>query len=66
VFLFCKAFIMGEILKKKVLSTIGIHSDSEIVVPFLEKVLTGSESDSLRARAALELGDHNTEYVVEF
>jgi len=56
---------VGEILKKKVLSTIGIHSDSDIVVPVLEKVLTGSEPDSLRARAASELGDHDTEHVVE-
>jgi HEAT repeat protein len=54
-----------EKVKKRVLSTIGIHSESEIVVPVLEKVLTGRDPDSLRARAASELGDHDTEHVVE-
>jgi hypothetical protein len=54
-----------EKLKKRVLSAIGIHSESEVIVPFLEKVLTGSDPDSLRARAASELGDHDTEHVVD-
>lgn len=54
-----------EKLKKKTLSTIGFHQKSEIVVPFLEKVLKSKESDALRGRAASELEDHSTEQALK-
>lgn len=54
-----------EKMKKKLLSAIGFHGSSEFVVPFLEKVLKGNESDSLRGRAASELEDHDTEQALK-
>ncbi len=48
-------------LKKRILSAVGFHGDSERVVPFLDKVLKSKESDSMRGRAASELEDHETE-----
>lgn len=50
-----------EQLKKRILSAVGFHGDSERVVPFLDKVLRSKESDSLRGRAASELEDHEIE-----
>ena len=44
--------------KKRLLSAIGFHSDSQQVVPFLESVLKSRVPDELRGRAASELEDH--------
>ena len=44
--------------KKRLLSAAGIHSDSQIVVPFLAGVLQSGEGEQLRGRAASELEDH--------
>jgi hypothetical protein len=53
-----------EKLKKRILTIAGLHSTSEKAVAFLEKVLKGNDPDSLRARAASELGDQNHERAV--
>lgn len=55
----------SEELKKKILSAVGIHRDSRTVVPFLEKVLNSGQAEVLRARAASELGEHDTEHVIK-
>lgn len=52
---------ISEQVKRGILSAIGFHGSSELVVPFLEKVLKGKEPDSIRGRAASELEDHETE-----
>lgn len=55
----------SEELKKEIISTIGFHESSEHVVPFLERVLKSNELDKLRGRAALELGDHDSEQAIK-
>ncbi len=57
--------VKEESLKKRFLSAIGIHSNSERVVPFLEKVLKSRETDAVRGRAAIELGEHDTKHALE-
>ena len=54
-----------EKFKKRVISIVGLHETSEQAVSFLEKVLESREPDSLRARAASELGDQNHERAVK-
>ncbi len=51
-------------LKKRILTIAGLHESSEHAVAFLEKVLNGSDPDTLRARAAMELGDQDHERAV--
>lgn len=51
--------------KKRVITVVGLHGTSEHAVSFLEKVLISSEPDTLRARAALELGDQDHERAVK-
>jgi len=53
--------VANEDLKRRILSAIGIHSSSDLVVPFLEKVLKSKATDRLRGRAAVELGEHDIE-----
>ena len=53
-----------EKLKKRILTIAGLHGTSEKAVAFLENVLNSSEPDSLRARAAIELGDQDHERAV--
>jgi hypothetical protein len=53
-----------EKLKKRILTVAGLHGTSEHAVAFLEKILKSREPDSLRARAALELGDQEHERAV--
>jgi HEAT repeat protein len=52
-------------LKKRILSAIGFHGSSELVVPFLDEVVKSKESDSIRGRAASELEDHETEQAMK-
>jgi hypothetical protein len=54
-----------EKLKKRVLTVVGFHGTSDQAVSFLEKVLKSKEPDTLRARAALELGDQDHERAVK-
>ncbi len=54
-----------EKLKKRILTVAGLHGTSDKAVAFLEKVLQSREPDSLRARAALELGDQDHERAVK-
>ena len=54
-----------EKLKKRILTIAGLHGTSEKAVAFLEKVLKSTEPDSLRARAASELGDQDHERAVK-
>ena len=44
--------------KKRMISVMGGHSDSERVVPLLIDILNSRQSVELRKRAASELGDH--------
>jgi HEAT repeat protein len=53
-----------EKLKKRILTIAGLHSTSDQAVAFMEEVLQSTEPDSLRARAASELGDQNHERAV--
>ncbi|UCE42391.1 MAG: HEAT repeat domain-containing protein [Candidatus Aminicenantes bacterium] len=50
--------------KKRILTIAGLHGTSENAVAFLEKILQSREPDSLRARAASELGDQDHERAV--
>ena len=54
-----------EKLKKRVLTVFGFHEISDQAVSFLEKVLKSEEPDTLRARAALVLGDQDHERAVK-
>lgn len=54
-----------EKLKKRILTVVGFHGTSDQAVSFLEKVLKSKEPDTLRARAALELGDQDHERAVK-
>ena len=54
-----------EKLKKRVLTVVGFHGTSDQAVSFLEKVLKSKEPDTLRARAALVLGDQDHERAVK-
>ena len=53
-----------EKLKKRILTIAGLHGTSENAVAFLEKVLKSRDPDTLRARAASELGDQDHERAV--
>ena len=54
-----------EKLKKRILTIAGLHGTSENAVAFLEKILKSRDPDSLRAKAALELGDQDHEKAVK-
>lgn len=54
-----------EKMKKRILTIAGLHQTSEQTVAFLEKVLLSRDPDSLRARAASELGDHDHQRAVQ-
>jgi len=54
-----------EKLKKRMLTIAGLHGTSDHAVAFLEKVLKSSDHETLRARAAMELGDQDHERAVE-
>jgi len=54
-----------EKLKKRMLTIAGLHGTSDHAVAFLEKVLKSSDLETLRARAAMELGDQDHERAVE-
>jgi hypothetical protein len=54
-----------EKFQKRLIGAIGLHTKPELVVPFLEKVLKSRSSDSLRGRAAIELGDQISERSLE-
>lgn len=49
----------GEDDKRSLLWTIGLHRDAASVVPFVERVLAGKESEEIRAEAAACLGEQN-------
>jgi len=53
-----------EKLKKRILTIAGLHGTSEKAVAFLEKVVKSRDPDTLRARAASELGDQDHEKAV--
>jgi len=55
----------SEKFKKRVLTVAGLHGTSDQAVSFFEKVLKSKEPDTLRARAALELGDQDHERAVK-
>ena len=45
--------------RRSILWAIGLHRDPAVVVPFIEKILTGKESEEIRAEAAACLGEQN-------
>lgn len=53
------AAVNGEKMKRGLLSAIGYHPDSRRVVPFLAKVVESGETDTVRGKAAGELGDQD-------
>lgn len=54
------AKVKNEDLKKRVLSAVGFHTSSDLVVPFLVNIVKSREVEKIRGRAASELGDHDT------
>lgn len=48
-----------DVLKKDLLTAIGIHQNSGEVFPFLAGVLKGEEADDIRSQAAFWLGQQN-------
>jgi HEAT repeat protein len=46
-------------LKKELVEAIGIHQHSNDVFPFLSNLLTGKESDDVRAKAAFWMGEQD-------
>ncbi len=55
--LFAKA--KTDKIKKGLVASAGVHGDSSLAVPFLEKVLTGTDSDDVRKDAAFWLGQQH-------
>jgi hypothetical protein len=57
--------LYGEMISSKtkegILAAAGIHGNPALVIPFLEKVLMGTEADSIRKDAAFWLGQQNDE-----
>lgn len=51
----------GEDLKKMFISAIGFHTGVAQVIPFLEKIISGNDIESVRGKAAGELGDQQLE-----
>ena len=49
----------GEEDKRSLLWAIGLHQDAAAVVPFVERILSGKESEEIRAEAAACLGEQN-------
>jgi hypothetical protein len=45
--------------KRSILWAVGLHRDSAAVVPFVERILAGKESEEVRAEAAGCLGEQN-------
>ncbi|MBE3124330.1 MAG: HEAT repeat domain-containing protein [Acidobacteria bacterium] len=55
----------GEEDKRSILWAIGLHRDSAAVVPFIERILAGKESEEIRAEAAACLGEQNDPKALE-
>jgi hypothetical protein len=51
--------------KRSILWAIGLHRDSAAVVPFIERILAGKESEEIRAEAAACLGEQNEPKALE-
>ncbi len=49
----------AEADKRSILWAIGLHRDSAAVVPFVERILAGKESEEIRGEAAACLGEQN-------
>jgi len=45
--------------KEGLVAAAGMHGNARLVIPFLEKILTGGESDGLRKDAAFWIGQQN-------
>lgn len=55
----------GEEDKRSLLWAIGLHRQDAAVVPFIERVLAGQESEAIRAEAAACLGEQNEPRALE-
>ncbi len=51
--------------RRSILWAIGLHRDSAAVVPFIERILAGKESEEIRAEAAACLGEQNEPKALE-
>lgn len=51
--------------KRKLLSAVGMHTSVELAVPFLTGVLRGKDEERVRGRAAVELGEFDTQKSVD-
>lgn len=51
--------------KRSILWAIGLHRDAASVVPFIERILAGKESEEIRAEAAACLGEQNEPKALE-
>ncbi len=49
----------GEHDKRSLLWAVGLHREASAVVPFIERILAGKESEEVRAEAAACLGEQN-------
>jgi hypothetical protein len=57
--------LTGDKAKRALLSTIGYHSNSKQVIPFLAKVVNSDETDTVRGKAAGELGDQDNPSAIQ-
>lgn len=53
--------LVDEDVKKRFLSAVGFHTGLAQVVPFLEKVILGDDTECVRGKAVNELGDQQLE-----
>ena len=59
------AAIKGDKTKRSLLSAIGCHSNSHQVIPFLAKVVNSDQPDTVRSKAAGELGDQDNPSAID-
>lgn len=57
---------IGDVtFKRKLLSAVGMHSTVDLAIPFLSGVLRGKDVEKVRGRAAVELGEFDTQKSVD-
>lgn len=59
------AAVNGDKAKRRLLSAIGYHSNSRQIIPFLAKVVDSLETDTVRGKAAGELGDQDNPSAID-
>jgi len=55
----------SEEIQEKLVTAVGVHESSELTVSFLEKVLTSSDPDDIREKAAFWMGQQNADHALK-